>query len=93
MNHIHKYKKILLGHRYTVFRCMQPGCTHYLHHSLIVGKFSVCWRCSGVFVISGKHKKLTKMHCDNCTKKTKEIDNDSIDDLLVKLGIDSDPTS
>jgi hypothetical protein len=77
---IHKYKKELLGHDWAVFRCVLPDCPHYVPLRLAIGRISLCWRCGAGFVMTGKHTKLTKPHCDECTKRNP---NDNRPDVTV----------
>lgn len=81
LNHIHKYKKELLGHNWHVFRCVLPDCPHYVPVRLAIGRVCICWRCGAGFVLTGKHIKLTKPHCDDCTKR---IPNDKPDIIVTE---------
>ena len=81
-DHIHKYKKDILGKDYVIYRCVLPGCTHYLPERLIKGKFCVCWRCGEPFIIKLLH---SKPHCDDCIEKKKpEIDEDFVGRILSR---------
>jgi len=79
--HIHKYRKDVLGKDYEIYRCVLPGCNHYISSQLIRGKFSICWRCGEPFVIKIKH---AKPHCDDCVAKKKPIVTESF--VLKILG-------
>ena len=78
----HKYKRIIFkktGH--TIFRCMLPGCPHFIRKELLQGRKAICWRCNEEFEI--KNVELSKPHCDKCTKnRTKQ---QSIDKKLDRL--------
>lgn len=65
-DHIHKYKKDILGKDYVIYKCVLPSCSHYLSERLIKGKFSICWRCGEPFIIKLLH---AKPHCDDCVNK------------------------
>jgi len=67
--HAHRYTRIKLGKNdYIVFRCVRPGCSHYIRQELVVGKIAQCWRCEGDFVMNQKTAMLKKPHCHKCTK-------------------------
>ncbi len=79
-SHVHKYKRDVLGKDYEIYRCVLPGCTHYIPASMIKGKFSICWRCGEPFVIKLKH---SKPHCDDCIEKKKpELSDDFVTKIL-----------
>lgn len=65
-DHIHKYQREKLG-KQIIYRCMQPGCSHYIHPKLAVGRVSVCHYCGESFVMTKKSITLKKPHCLNCT--------------------------
>ncbi len=70
--HIHKYMRVLLGDNYIVFKCMLPGCPHYVRKELFMGRKSLCWRCGGIFIISQKNLEQKKVHCKGCKRKKHE---------------------
>lgn len=65
-NHIHKYQREKLG-KLVIYRCMVPGCSHYVHKNLAVNRISICWYCDTPFVMTKKSVKLKKPHCQNCS--------------------------
>jgi hypothetical protein len=66
--HAHRYVRIKLGKKdYKVFRCVRPGCAHYIRQELVVGKIAQCWRCDDEFVMNQKTAQLKKPHCAKCT--------------------------
>jgi len=67
MKHIHKYQRVKFKSGYTIYRCMQPGCSHFVREELILNREAICWRCGGVFIIT---QLLKKPHCLNCVKKS-----------------------
>ena len=84
--HIHKYRRARLG-KSIIYKCVMPGCSHFIQKSLIEGRVSVCWRCPNPFVIT----QLTlrncpaKPHCENCYKRTdKDLMVDAALDELIK---------
>jgi len=72
----HKYLRVTVKGRTSVnkykFRCVHPGCQHYLTNEFIVGAIAECWRCGDEFVID-KVLALKKPHCRPCTKR-KDLD-------------------
>lgn len=85
--HVHKYRRVLLGgtkvvrrdgRRYLekcpgteVFKCMIPGCPHYLSRELAVGRDSVCWKCGETLTLNMENTTLknpTHLYC----RKTRE---------------------
>jgi hypothetical protein len=69
MKHIHKYERKKYGNNGCfIYKCMIPGCTHFVYESLIINRRSLCWRCDKEFVIT---KLLKKPHCDDCTRGKK----------------------
>jgi hypothetical protein len=94
-NHIHKYRKVNLGgngKKYLVYRCMKPGCSHYIPCMMAEGKLAECYRCHMPFVITrpmlyhSGGEPMAKLHCNNCTKRKKpdvvEMDIDAVADFL-----------
>ena len=73
----HKYLRIRVKGKSSVstfrWRCVNPGCHHYLLEDFIVGAVSECWRCGNSFTIDEKTK-LMKPHCRNCTKRRDGMD-------------------
>lgn len=63
--HVHQYRRATLGKDYLIYKCVLPGCTHYISADLIIGKKNKCWRCGDDHIIS---RKLAKPHCAKCTK-------------------------
>lgn len=65
----HKYFKAVFRESKTeIFRCGLPDCPHFVYEPMIVARLSICWRCSGVFVITKKTLRSKKFHCEECTR-------------------------
>lgn len=67
---VHKYIYVIDGTR-PIYRCIIPGCRHFIGEALILGQVSVCNRCDEEFVISKKMispRRVKKPHCDNCSR-------------------------
>lgn len=67
--HVHQYQRVRLGDSYIVYKCMLPGCTHYIRTELAEGRQSICPRCGGVFVLNKANMSAKKPHCKGCVKK------------------------
>lgn len=75
----HKYKRILLGkNEYYVYKCMIPGCNHYIQAALATGRETVCWgvspSCDGTLFISDENIELRTVRpiCNKCKEWKKE---------------------
>lgn len=97
----HKYKRI--AWRSPIYKCVLPGCSHYLPEAHIEGAVSICWRgkkgCDGTVVMSSKTIGLVKPHCAPCTRdyvradqearvKIEEV-RDRLDDLISGLDLET----
>lgn len=72
--HAHKYVRVRLGKKdYIVFRCVRPGCAHYIRQELVIGKIAQCWRCGDEFVMNQKTAMLKKPHCTKCTNSPGKV--------------------
>jgi hypothetical protein len=78
--HLHKYKKINLARNqgtgkreYYVYKCLKPACSHYIRVDLAEGKLCECNRCGQPMIIGKSTLLLTLVHCNECTKKKKDI--------------------
>lgn len=87
-SHVHKYQRVKWGKAGTIiWRCMLPGCTHYVHTEMAKNRKSLCWKCLGVFVLTGEKLMRVRPKCDACqhtavNEKEKPL---TIDDLLENL--------
>ena len=69
-NHIHKYERVRLGRGgYKVFKCMLPGCPHYIRKELVVARESLCWRCNEPMILSVRDVEYKRPHHKGCTRK------------------------
>lgn len=81
-DHVHKYIRVILGGKkivridgkrfikpkegYVVYKCILPGCNHYVPRELAVGRKSICWFCGGELVLNMENttkKKPTHVYC------------------------------
>jgi len=78
----HKYQRILVRGGKSVntylWRCMHPGCRHYLTEQFIIGAICECWRCEKDFVID-KKTALKKPHCRECTRRKNIVESEPIE--------------
>lgn len=90
----HKYMKKKVGNKnnpYIVWKCMVPGCTHYITYELGENRHTICWRCGDTTILDKLMMELTRPHCRKCTKGAKrkvdeaaQIEQDGID-MLTRL--------
>lgn len=69
--HKHKFLKINYNGRnakYSVFRCVLPGCVFSRHSILCFGYIVICWKCGEEFVMTRQNCLQKKPHCKNCTR-------------------------
>lgn len=85
--HLHRYKRVSLGTRgYKVYRCIVPGCPHYISVDLVENSLCECNRCGQPMVMTKAAMQLAKPHCQDCTKsKHKETFTDIEQFLQEKL--------
>ena len=73
-NHIHKYKKIKLGkdRSYLVYKCIKPGCSHYIPLVQALNAICECSKCGNLMVIGKAQlygsggRAMTNPHCVDC---------------------------
>lgn len=82
--HVHSYHRKQLGQS-RIYKCVQPGCTHFINEQLIEGRKCICSRCGNVFIIIKATIKNcpAKPHCEDCYQ-TNNIDK-KMDDILSEL--------
>lgn len=89
---VHKYLRVKTKkNERVIFRCVLPGCMHYITEEFIVGKESICWRCPKVFVIQGRMKYRTRPYCEVHVKEKEKVESvvpsNAVDDLLEVLKV------
>ena len=87
---VHKYLRVKTNKNETViYRCVLPGCTHYITEEFIIGRECLCWRCKEevTFVIQGRMKYRTRPYCDLHKKDKVEevVPSNVVDDLLKRV--------
>lgn len=76
--HVHRYKRFVWPNGSRAYRCILPGCTHFIAEHLILGREALCPRCGSIFVVNEKQSKLAKPHC-GCKNRLQQ------DSALVEL--------
>jgi len=79
--HTHRYRRMKTG----TFRCILPGCRHYLTKEFAEGVMSNCYRCGQDFVLTKRNMKLETPHCDSCTHRRNIPNLDEFQKLLNKI--------
>ena len=70
-NHkVHMYERVPRTNlkKEIIYRCILPGCSHWIRQSLLFNRKAICPRCNHVFIVSKAMSKLKKPHCEDCTK-------------------------
>ena len=66
-DHIHKYIKVKISDKWTVFKCQLSGCTHFIQDKLVVGRECICNHCNKPFTMTRHTATLKFPHCRACT--------------------------
>lgn len=85
--HLHKYQRVNIGSKtkpYLVYRCMKPGCTHYITPKLALNRACECNRCGKIMVLTKEALTLVKPHCAGCVERK---DSDRLSALVEGLEI------
>lgn len=86
-SHIHRYQRTKLGDNFIVYRCMLPGCAHYIRKELIMGKLCNCYRCGEDFIIGKKEMRRVRPHC-GCVQRAKpDIEMDKMRQFLEESNV------
>lgn len=76
VKHIHLYERTEVGKKgWVIYRCMLPGCSHYISEALIVGKISLCHGvCNGtvLYTQDDLNQKLKRPMCHECRELRKQ---------------------
>jgi len=80
--HVHQYKKIKKSE---IFRCIKPGCRHYLRKEFAIGAISICPRCGGTFQLNNRNMKLEMPHCADCTQRRNQSELEQIKEFMEKI--------
>lgn len=86
-DHLHKYKKVDIGSNgkeYHVYRCMKPGCNHYIPISQAEGRVCECNRCGEPMIITKQSlwgssgRAMARPHCPDCTKRKGKVKDENV---------------
>lgn len=70
--HNHVYKRVNLGKdkEYIVYKCIKPGCSHFVREELILDRVAECPECEGIFTIKKPNlSRKVLIICLPCRKK------------------------
>ena len=81
--HIHKYQRSRLGMNYTIYRCVIPGCTHYIAKKLVRGRISLCHVCNEPMVMDAFALRRVNPRHRTCIKKSDTFK--KLQDVLEKI--------
>src|SRR5437879_1017150 len=74
--HYHQYERMKWPTGSSFYKCMQPGCAHYLPTEiLVIGRESLCWGgCNRLVVITKEmlHEGIKHPMCERCKEERKE---------------------
>lgn len=72
-DHIHTYERPVW--RKTIYRCVDPGCSHYINKKLLLGKYAKCPECGSQFILNREKLLRARPKCDFCsnTAKSREL--------------------
>lgn len=85
---VHQYKRVNLE-KSIVYRCVIPGCSHYVRKAFIINRIAVCPYCGKNYVITPKIAQLKTLHCNDCTN-SKKIKPEEVNEFLVDLSTSED---
>ena len=75
-NHYHKYERVLWPNGSPFYKCMIPGCAHYLSSPvLVIGRESLCWGCEQRLVEITRdmvNRNIRHPMCEKCKEERKE---------------------
>ncbi len=92
-NNIHKYRRFrrsaaeIKAGKLVIFRCIRPGCSHFVTRNFVIGRLAECWACGLTFAMSEKSLQM-KPHCGcRVTKVMRPAAAEEIKDaILSKIG-------
>lgn len=71
LHKIHQYMRIK-GKNSVMYRCMLPGCSHYIMGQFIVNKIALCPYCGENFLVTYDLARRKRVHCADCMKSKKD---------------------
>ncbi len=86
MKHLHKYKRMTMGAKYKVLKCIVPGCPHYVPlNNMAIGRICECNRCEKPMTLTKASLRLAKPHCEDCVER--QDDSRKIEERIKNLGL------
>lgn len=86
-NHLHKFKKVILGtNKFEVFRCLIPGCSYYINVDLAENAICQCNRCGDPMILDKTAMVRVKPHCIDCTRSPRNVKFKEVSQLMEKFG-------
>lgn len=73
MHQVHKYKRVTTDKDKEIYKCVLPGCPHYISPDLVLGRFSECWECKMTFIMNEKSITRLKPKCNTCITRRGEM--------------------
>lgn len=72
-DHIHTYERPRWNR--SIYRCIDPSCSHYIQKRLLVGKYGKCPECGSQFILDREKLLRARPKCDFCsnTKKSRAL--------------------
>jgi len=83
--HIHKYSRVKSTNGNIVYRCMLPGCTHYVPKYLVKGRISLCHVCKEPMIMDSFAMRRVNPRHVTCIKKSDTFK--KLQDALEKVGL------
>lgn len=85
VEHIHIYERPTWNK--TIYRCIDPGCPHYIKKGYLLGKYARCPECSNQFILTREKLLRARPKCDFCsnTKRAKELQQVASNQVLQKI--------
>jgi hypothetical protein len=75
VKHIHRYHRGKLGKKYHIYRCILPGCTHFISINFAVGRLSLCNQCDDSLILTDEMvfiNRLAEPLCEECREKRRK---------------------
>jgi hypothetical protein len=89
---VHKYYRTAIGDaKKRIWKCAEPGCTHYVYPELAENRITKCWVCGEEVVLTRRRMERKKPHCDTCytrpdkAKKEEIADGQTWGNILTQL--------
>ena len=69
--HIHKYLRVINDNPpgYTVYKCVVPGCKHWLRKELLLARESICWVCGTAMILTQPDLNMKKPRHFACRRQ------------------------